>query len=67
MNIQQIIKEIDILPNEGKVELYTYLGQKLRKREHLKSVLESVKGSGQGIWNQDAQEYVNEQRSNDRN
>jgi hypothetical protein len=36
-----------------------------RKKRALK-LLEQLKGIGKGIWNEDAQEYVNKLRSNDR-
>lgn len=39
--------------------------QKLTKEKIFK-LLDSVKGTGIGIWREDAQEYVNKVRDNDR-
>jgi hypothetical protein len=36
-----------------------------RKKRALR-LLDQLKGIGQGIWNEDAQDYVNKLRSNDR-
>jgi hypothetical protein len=65
MNIKTIIDEIEKLPSEEKAELYSYVHSKLRKKEYLLSIINEVKGSGKGVWNLDAQEFVNQLR-NDR-
>jgi hypothetical protein len=36
-----------------------------KKQQTLKA-LEKIRGIGEGIWNEDAQEYVNRLRDNDR-
>jgi hypothetical protein len=66
MDLKQIIEEIEKLPEAKKVELYSYVNTKVRKKAYLLALLNDIKGSGKGIWNLDAQEYVNRLRSDDR-
>ena len=62
MDVKKIIEEIEKLPSEKKAEVYSYVNSKLRKKEYLLSIINEIKGSGKGIWNMDAQEYVNQLR-----
>ena len=66
MDVKQIIKEIDSLPVEGKVEIYSHLTEKLKSRDKILKALEEFRGIGKGIWDIDAQEYINQERANDR-
>ena len=66
MDVKQIIKEIDSLPAEGKVQIYSYIYASLNKREQTLAVLEKYRGIGKGVWNEDAQEYINRLREDDR-
>ncbi len=66
MDVKGIIKEIDSLPAEGKVEIYSHIYASLTKREQILVALEKYRGIGKGIWNMDAQEYINQERANDR-
>ena len=66
MDVKGIIKEIDSLPAEGKVEIYSYLTERLKSRDKILKSLEEIRGIGKGIWNMDAQEYINQERANDR-
>ena len=66
MRVKQIIEEIEKLPSSEKAEIFTYLNSKIKKKEYVLSLLEEIKGSGKGIWNMDAQEYVNQLRQDDR-
>lgn len=66
MDVLRIIREIDSLPVEGKIEIYSYLASKLKSRDKILKSLEEIRGIGKGLWNTDAQDYINEQRENDR-
>ena len=66
MDVKQIIKEIDSLPAEGKVEIYSYIYASLDKKEQVLATLERYRGIGKGVWDEDAQEYVNRLREDDR-
>lgn len=62
MDVKKIIEEIEQLPSEKKAELYSNVNSKFRKKEYLLSIINEIKGSGKGILNVDAQEYVNQLR-----
>jgi hypothetical protein len=66
MDISQILRQIDDLPIQEQLEVYAHLASKLKKREQVLSSLEKIRGKGFGLWNTDAQEYVNRLRENDR-
>ena len=66
MDVNRIIREIDSLPVEGKIEIYSYLASKLKSRDRILKSLEEIRGIGKGLWNSDAQDYINQQRENDR-
>ena len=66
MDVKGIIKEIDLLPSEAKVQIYSHIYASLTKREQVLVALEKYRGIGKGIWNMDAQEYINQERANDR-
>ena len=65
-DVKRIIKEIESLPVEGKVEIFSYLAAKLKSRDKILKSLEEIRGIGKGLWNMDAQDYVDQQRENDR-
>jgi hypothetical protein len=66
MDVKGIIKEIDSLPAEAKVQIYSYIYSSLSKREQVLAVLEKYRGIGKGVWNEDAQDYINGLREDDR-
>ena len=66
MSVNQILKELDSLSTNQKVEVYNYLMSHLTKKELTLAILDSIKGAGKGVWDMDAQEYVNQLRENDR-
>lgn len=67
MDAKKIIEEIEKLPAEGKKEVFSYVNSEMKKKEYVLSILNKFKGSGEGIWNMDAQEYINQLRADDRN
>ncbi len=66
MSAKQIIEQIDRLSETEQSEVYNYLSERIRRKEHALKVLERMRGTGKGLWGKDAQEYINELRSNDR-
>ena len=66
MDVKQIIKEIDSLPAEGKVEIYSHIYASMDKKEQVLATLERYRGKGKGVWDGDAQEYINILREDDR-
>jgi hypothetical protein len=66
MDVKQIIKEIETLPQEDRMEIYLHLASKIKRREEVLAILEKYKGKAEGVWEMDAQEYVNQLRANDR-
>ena len=66
MDLKDIIREIESLPMERQVELHSILTTKLKKREILIKSLDEIRGIGKGVWNVDAQEYVNQLRADER-
>ena len=67
MSADQIIKEVNGLPLEGKERVYSHLRQILKNKERILKSLEEIRGIGKGLWDIDAQEYINKERANDRN
>ncbi len=66
MDVQQILKEINDLSLKDRMKIYNYLGIKLKQVEHLKSVLDKLKGRGKNILGIEPQEYINKIREDDR-
>lgn len=66
MDVKGIIKEIDSLPAEAKVQIYSYIYASLSKREQVLAALEKYRGIGKGVWEEDAQDYINRLREDDR-
>lgn len=65
MDIHQLIREIENLPPDKQLEILIYLNSKLKKKEQLLKSIDEVRGIGKGLWDIDAQEYINQMR-NDR-
>lgn len=64
--LQYILKEInDLNINELEIILQEIL-KKVDQEESIKSMLNEYKGIGKGIWNVDAQDYINQERDQDR-
>jgi len=66
MNSKEIIIEIDRLPVEEAAKVYSYLASKFKKRERIMQSLNKIRGIGKGLWETDAQEYINKERADDR-
>jgi hypothetical protein len=66
MSLSEIIKEIDKLPVEESLQVFSHLQNKFKKRERILESLDEIKGIGKGLWDMDAQEYINKERAGDR-
>ncbi len=66
MSLSEIIKEIDKLPTEESLKIYSYLKDKLRKRERILQSLDEIRGIGKGLWDLDALQYIKKERTSDR-
>ena len=63
--IQTIIEEINHLnPDELELILKEVL-MRLNRKKKIESILDEYMGIGKGVWEIDAQEYVNELREED--
>lgn len=65
-SIQLILKELDHLDINELELIIKEIRKKINTKEQLKSVLSDFRGKGKGIWKIDAQQYIDEQRDNDR-
>jgi hypothetical protein len=66
MSLGDLIKELDKLPLDESLKVYSYLKNKLVKKERILQSLDEIRGIGKGLWDLDAQEYINKERANDR-
>jgi len=64
--VQHILKEIDELDANDKEKLLQEILKRVDRRNRAKAILNKYQGVGKGIWNTDAQEYVNNKRAEDR-
>lgn len=67
MDLDSILREIENLSPDKQKELYLILINRLKKKEQAIKSLDEIRGLGKGIWDIDAQEYVNLLREDDRN
>ena len=58
--------EIDKLSVKEKASIYSHLDALLTKKEKALAFLERLKGKSKGLWGEDAQEYINRLRADDR-
>lgn len=64
--VSQILDEISKLNPKEKEELYDHLREELVDVAELERRINSYRGIGRGVWEMDAQEYINELRNDDR-
>lgn len=64
--VQKILYEINLLnPSELEVILQELL-KRVDQEKSIKSILNKYRGIGDGIWDMDAQKFVDKERDNDR-
>ena len=61
-----IIQEIDSLDSEELEQVYHEILKRINRLERVKNTLEKFRGKGKAVWSEDAQEYINKVRNNDR-
>lgn len=66
MSLGDLIKELDKLPLDESLKVYSYLKNKLKNKERILQSLDEIRGIGKGLWDLDAQDYINKERANDR-
>ena len=64
--IQSLLKEIDELDQNDLELILEKILKKVNQEKRVKSILNQYKGIGKGIWKMDAQEYINQERNQDR-
>ena len=61
--LEKILGDISQLSNDELKILLQEVNKHIEKTEKIRLVLSRIRGKGQGIWNQDAQEFVNQLRT----
>ncbi len=61
-----ILQQIDRLPPEERSYLWQQLQRRMQRVDMLRQTLNHIMGSGAGLWNMDAQDWVHESRADDR-
>lgn len=64
--LEKILGDISQLSNDELKILLQEVNKHIEKTEKIRLVLSRIRGKGQGIWNQDAQEFVNQLRTDER-
>ncbi len=63
---EQLIEEICHLPGNEVQAVYRALAERLAVDKQVDGILARVRGLGAGVWGEDAQEYINALREDDR-
>jgi hypothetical protein len=64
--IENVLKEIDLLSNSEKKDLYHKLREIILDSKVISVDLEKYRAAGKDIWMKDAQEYIDLLRNDDR-
>ena len=64
--VQHILKELDHLDINELELILKVIHKRVDQEKRIKSILREYKGIGEGIWKIDAQEYINQDRNQDR-
>ena len=64
--VDLILQEINALHPDERNLLYQEILKKVKKMEHVLAILSKYKGKGKGIWDNDAQQHINDLRNDDR-
>ena len=63
--LENILKNVSLLSQAELTILLEEINQQMERAEKIRRALNAVRGKGQGVWQQDAQEYINTMRNND--
>jgi hypothetical protein len=61
--VEQILTNIRSLQKEELELIMAEIKERLRRQRHMEEALQAFVGTGAGFWGVDAQEYINELRS----
>ena len=64
--VEMVLEEISHLGQEEVEQVYHELGKRMKRAARALEILEKYRGRGAGVWEEDAQEYVNTLRDDDR-
>ena len=64
--VQHILKEIDELDASDQAILIREIFKRVDQKKRVDTILNKYRGVGKGIWDTDAQTYINRKRSQDR-
>ena len=62
----QLLQEIEKLPTGEVYTLYEELAKRVESLRRASEVVARITGLGAGVWDEDAQDYVNKLREHDR-
>ncbi|WKN41277.1 hypothetical protein [Tunicatimonas pelagia] len=63
--VQHILREISELDANDQETLLQEILKRVDRKKRAKAILNRYRGIGKGIWNADAQEYINSERAQD--
>ena len=63
--LENILKNVPLLSQRELKVLLDEINQQLERAEKIRHALNAIRGKGQGVWQQDAQVYINLMRNND--
>ncbi len=64
--VKMVLEEITHLAPEEAEQVYNELSKRMKRAERAVEILEKYRGRGAGVWGEDAQEYINTLRTDDR-
>jgi hypothetical protein len=64
--VEQVLSNIKLLQKEELELIMAEIKDRLRRQRRMEEALQAFVGTGTGFWGGDAQEYVNELRSEER-
>ena len=64
--LEKILNQIPCLSSEEIAILMTELNKQIERADKIRLALQRVRGKGQGVWQQDAQEFINQIRTDER-
>ena len=63
--LENILKNVPLLSQRELKVLLDEINQQIERAEKIRRALNAIRGKGQGVWQQDAQVYINLMRNND--
>jgi len=64
--VEHLLNEINQLTSGEVEQVYHELAKRVERGERAAALLAKYRGRGKGVWQKDAQQYVNTLRSDDR-